>query len=196
MFVEIITGRVTDRDAFLREADRWAEELEPGAEGYLGCTWGIGTDGTGVIAARFESADAAQRNAARPEQGDWWNAMRPALDAPEFHDCTTVDTMLGGGSDDARFVQVIRGRARDEAAARSMIAEVQDRLGDARPDILGGVMAWHGDGGGFTQLMYFRSEAAAHEGEQHLADADVDQQYREMMAAPPTFIDLTDPRFD
>jgi hypothetical protein len=196
MYVQIVTGKVTDRDTFLRESERWPAELKPGAPGYLGCTWGVGTDGTAVIAARFESADAAKRNSDRPEQGAWWEAMQPALTSPQFQDCAAVDTMMDGGSDDARFVQVIRGRVKDEAAARSTIAEAQDRLGESRPDILGGVMAWHGDGGGFTQLMYFRSEAEAHAGEQDLADTDVDNEYREMMAEPPTFIDLTEPHFD
>jgi hypothetical protein len=196
MFVEIITATVSDPEGFLRQSARWPVELKPGATGYLGCTWGIAADGTGVIAARFASADDAKRNADRPEQGEWWRNMEPALSDPTFQDCATVDTFMGGGSDEAGFVQVIQGRAKDEAAARTMMDTAQEQLRTARPDILGGVIAWHGDGGGFTQLMYFRSEADAHAGERDLTDSDVDAQYREMMAEPPTFIDLTDPHFD
>ena len=57
-------------------------------------------------------------------------------------------------------------------------------------------MAWHGDGGGFTQLVYFRSEDAARSGERDDSGSDVDRQYQEMLAGEPTFIDLTEPRFD
>jgi hypothetical protein len=196
MFVQTITGKVRDRDRFEREAARWPAELKPGAVGYLGCTWGIAADGTGFLAARFESADDAKHNADRPEQGEWWSEMEPAFDAPEFQDCAMVDTMMGGGSDDAGFVQVITGRVKDEAAARTMIADAEEQLSSTRPDILGMTMAWHGDGGGFTQLVYFTTEAAARAGERDGADEDIDRQYQDMMAAEPTFIDLTDPRFD
>ena len=118
MFVQTITGKVRDRDRFVREAERWPAELKPGAKGYLGCTWGIAADGTVFMAARFESADAAKHNADRPEQGKWWDQMEPALDTPKFQDCAMVDTMMGGGSDDAGFVQVVVGRVKDEAEAR------------------------------------------------------------------------------
>ena len=77
-----------------------------------------------------------------------------------------------------------------------MLHRAEDQLAEVRPDILGMTMAWHGDGGGFTQLVYFRSEAAARSGESEDADSDVGREYQEMMADEPTFIDLTDPRFD
>jgi hypothetical protein len=196
MFVQTITGTVRDRDRYVREAERWPAELKPGATGYLGCTWGISADGTAFMAARFEDADAAKSNAERPEQGEWWEQMEPALDAPSFQDCAMVDTMMGGGSDDAGFVQVIIGRVKDEASARKTIANAEAELSTSRPDILGMTMAWHGDGGGFTQLVYFRSEADARSGEREDTDGDADREYREMMAGEPTFIDLTDPHFD
>ena len=196
MFVQTITGKVRDRDRFVREAERWPAELKPGAKGYLGCTWGIAADGTAFMAARFESADAAKHNADRPEQGEWWKQMEPALDAPEFQDCAMVDTMMGGGSDDAGFVQVIVGRVKDEASARTMLQGAEAQLTTTRPDILGMTMAWHGDGGGFTQLVYFRSEDAARTGERDDSGSDVDRDYQEMMAGEPTFIDLTEPHFD
>jgi hypothetical protein len=196
MFVQIIIGSVKDPEVFLGQSERWPAELKPGATGYLGCTWGIAADGTGVIAARFASADDAKHNADRPEQGEWWRSMEPAIGDATFQDCATVDTFMGGGSDAAGFVQVIRGRVKNETEARTMMDEAQEQLRSARPDILGGIIAWHGDGGGFTQLMYFRSEADAHAGERDLAESDVDERYREMMATPPTFVDLTEPHFD
>ena len=196
MFMQIIQGRVTDSDRFLAEAGRWPIDLKPGATGYLGCTWGVASDGTGFVAARFDSKEAATRNSQRPEQAAWWQRMAPAFGDVSFHDCTDVDTMVGGGSNEARFVQVIQGRAKDQAAARIMLRDSEGQLSEGRPDILGVVMAWHGDTGEFTQMVYFRSEQDARAGEGSATDDEVDNQYRDMMAVEPTFIDLTDPRFD
>ena len=75
-------------------------------------------------------------------------------------------------------------------------AEIYLLFAEARPDILGGTMAWHGSDGEFTQIMYFTSEEAARSGEVSPAEEAVDAQYRDMMAGEPTFIDLPDPRFD
>jgi len=196
MFIQIISGRISDPEHFRRQHERWIEELKPGASGYLGSTSGITPDGVGVVVARFESAAAAKANSERPDQGAWWTDTEKAFEDVEFQDCQDVDTMMGGGSDEAGFVQVICGRVKDEASARTMLAEADDRLGDMRPDILGGLMAWHGDGGGFTQVMYFRSEDEARSGETSGADEDLDRDYREMMDGEPTFLDLTSPRFD
>jgi hypothetical protein len=57
------------------------------------------------------------------------------------------------------------------------------------------VMAWHGDGGGFTQAVYFTSEDAARQGEKAMQD---DPTYAEFMAlldtdAPMNFWDLRSP---
>jgi hypothetical protein len=79
---------------------------------------------------------------------------------------------------------------------RAMISDAEGDLAQSRPDILGITMAWHGDGGGFTQLVYFTTEASARSGERDDAGSDLDQQYQAMMAGEPTFIDLTDPHFD
>ena len=76
-----------------------------------------------------------------------------------------------------------------------MLGSMEDQLGEARPDILGGTMAWHGDSGDFTQIMYFRSADQAHAAEGS-TNADVDNEYRNMMATEPTFIDLNEPKFD
>ncbi len=196
MFVQFIKGRVADVGRFHTQAARWSTELRPGAIGFLGSTWGLTDDGTMFLAARFESAEAAARNTARPEQAAWWEATADVFDEVLFRDCTDVDTILGGGSDQAGFVQVISGRVKDQATARATLKSVEGRLAAARPEILGGVMGWHGDGGGFTQVMYFRSEQAAHAAEAGQADADLDRQYQEMMADPPSFIDLNEPHFD
>jgi hypothetical protein len=196
MFMQIINGPVADRDHFLREGARWYDEIRPDAIGYVGGVWGLTEDGTGLAVATFESEAAAEANGARPEQGEWWNAMEKAFTSVGFQDCTEVDALRDGIADSAGFVQIIRSRAKDQDEARRMMAEDADRILASRPDILGGLMGWHGDGGGFTQVMCFRSEAEARTGEMAMHAADLDQGYREMMAVEPEFIDVTDPHFD
>jgi hypothetical protein len=195
MFIQIIRGALTDPERFQAEASRWGRDLKPGAVGYLGATWGVTADGTGFLAARFDSADSARANSERPEQGEWWAGMEPAFADVSFVDTSDIDTMMGGGSNDAGFVQVIQGRAKDQAAARSMLASVEPELRQARPDIAGVTMAWHGDDGSFTQIVYFDSEGAARGGESGEAD-DTARRYEEMMAETPTFLDISDPHFD
>jgi hypothetical protein len=196
MLLQLIQGRVHDAELYRRQNERWLAELKPGATGYLGCTWGISPDGVAFMAARFESPAAAQTNSDRPEQGTWWAETEKAFDDVTFRDCTDIDTMFGGGSDEAGFVQVIQGRVKDQEAARAMMRDAEDQLVATRPDILGGVMAWHGDAGEFTQIVYFRSESEARSGETSEANDDVDRQYTDMMAEEPTFIDLPEPQFD
>ena len=77
MFVQLIQARINpDDSAELRHAvDTWADEIAPGATGWLGSTSGVTSDGQLIAIARFESAEAAQLNNARPEQDAWWTQM-------------------------------------------------------------------------------------------------------------------------
>src|SRR5438270_2467120 len=152
MFIQIVQGTVTDADLWRRQNDRWQSELKPGAKGYLGSTGGVSPTGTAIVMARFESEAAARANSDRAEQGAWWNETEKALRDATFHDCTEVDTLMGGGSNDARFVQIIQGRAKSQADMRRLTGEMEQQLRKARPDILGITVAWHGDGG-FTQTV-------------------------------------------
>src|SRR5205085_7072097 len=111
-------------------------------------------------------------------------------------DCTDVDTMFGGGSNDAGFVQVIQGKAKDQAAMRSEMGAMESGLREARPDILGITIAWHGDGGGLTQAVYFRSEAESRKAEKAMQNDEMRQRYESMFAVPPTFYDLRTPVLD
>ena len=54
----------------------------------------------------------------------------------EFHDCDDVTLMMDGGSDQAGFVQVIRGKVDDPARLKAMLADTT-MLHEMRPDILG-----------------------------------------------------------
>ena len=196
MFIQIVQGPVRDAARFGAEADRWRTDLKPGARGYLGCTWGTSSDGTGFIAARFDSALSAKSNSTRPEQDAWWQAIEPSFEQVAFRDCDDVELLFGGGTNHAGFVQVIQGRVHDVEAARVLMRRAETRLAVARPDILGGWVAWHGHDGDFTQVMYFESEAAARSGETAPEEGDVGEEYRSMMAVEPAFLDLPEPHFD
>lgn len=166
MFVQVIRGHVGDREELTKQLDLWTQNLMPQAEGFLGSTGGITDDGVFITLARFESEEAARRNSDRPEQGEWWSETEKHFDGPvTFHDCREVDFFLDGGSDDAGFVQILEGRATDRDRLREIWTTGAPRLSDHRPDIIGGIVGWHTDSDGFTEAVYFTSEAAAREGE-------------------------------
>ena len=96
------------------------------------------TDGGIFVAvARFASAEAAQRNSGRAEEGEWWAGMSKLSSGDvSFHDCSEVIAVRAGGSDDAGFVQVMQGRARDLARLRDVDAMFEQRFPDLRPELL------------------------------------------------------------
>ena len=52
MFMQVIQGRVADRDG-LRKLDRWTAAIKPGATGWLGMTGGVADDGRFILCVRF-----------------------------------------------------------------------------------------------------------------------------------------------
>jgi hypothetical protein len=195
MFIQVIHGKVNDRDHLREQLERWRSEIKPGATGYLGSTGGVTADGRGIVLVRFDSEEAARANSDRPEQGEWWAGAMKAFDDVTFHNCREVDTAFGGGSNDAGFVQVIQGRAADQAEMRRRTPQIEARLHELRPDILGITVAWHGDGA-FTEAVYFTSEQAAHEGEVTTEHDELRQEFMSLLAGEPTFYDLTAPDLD
>jgi len=144
MFVQIIQGRIGDAAAARQAMERWERDLEPGAAGWLGGTYGITDDGMLVAVVRFESREAAQRNSARPEQAAWWPEMERCFAGPvTFHDCDDVMLLLSGGSDQAGFVQVIQGRVRDRDRMHALVAQSGDVVARVRPDVIGATIAPH-----------------------------------------------------
>lgn len=161
MFIQVIQGKVSDADRLNRCMDRWTEELEPGAVGYLGTTYGLCDDGTFIALARFESQDAARRNSDRPEQGAWWAETERCFDGPvTFLNCPEVTQWMGGGSDEAHFVQIMEGHTRDAGRMRELLTQAGDRVHEFRPEILGGTLATYGKDG-YVEAVYFTSEAEA-----------------------------------
>ena len=72
MFVQIIKSPVRDAAGMRRHFFAGVERLHPTAVGWLGATSGVTTEGVWINVICFESTDAAARNSARPEQGEWW----------------------------------------------------------------------------------------------------------------------------
>ena len=197
MFIQVITGKTSDREGLRRQFDQWQEKLSPGATGYLGSTGGVTDDGRVFMAARFESAEAAQRNSAREEQGAWWAETEKFLENATFQDSAEVTTMGGGGSNDAGFIQVMRGRIVDKEKAPELMArfaELTPVMAERRPDIIGDVTVIHSDGT-YSDILYFTSEADAREGEKKEMPAEMQGMFEEYMAAMPIdeYVDLKDP---
>lgn len=175
MFVQIMQGTCRDADTLHQQIDMWRREQGPMAEGWLGGTYGVTDDHTFVGVVRFESKEAAARNSTRPEQGAWWAETERCFDGEvTFHDCDNAILFLDGGADDAGFVQVMQGRVDDPERFRRFMESPMDMLQQARPEIIGGVIAIEPDGW-FTETVAFRSEEAAREGERKEVPAEVRQ---------------------
>jgi hypothetical protein len=194
MFVQVMEGRVGDLDGLRRQLDTWVAELAPGAEGWLGTTAGVTADGTFIAVVRFDSQEAADANGDRPEQGAWWSQTEGTFDGDvSFTNCPEVDTFGAGGSDDAGFVQIMLGRG-DRSVIVPLATELEEMLTRMRPDVMGGTVAWPGDGR-FVQTVYFTSEAEARKAETAEPSPEDGQAGERMGAAMEVerFVDLSDP---
>jgi hypothetical protein len=196
VFVQVIQGQAADAGKLRAALDRWAQEVAPGATGWLGSTAGVTGDGRFIALARFESEPAARRNSDRPEQDRWWTETAGLLTGEAtFRDSSDVTLDLTGNPDDAGFVQVIQGRGSDPDRARELMAQDSTEWAAFRPEILGSVAVGH-EGGAYTMAIYFTSEAAAREGERKEPPPELKAQMDEMAAmsvGEPEFFDLTQP---
>lgn len=197
MFVQVMQGTCKDADGAHRLLDRWAQELAPGAVGWLGTTAGVTADDELFAAVRFASAEDARANSDRPQQGAWWSELSKHFDREvTVHDCPASELWMGGGSDGAGFVQVIQSQVRDRDKARSLMDSMRqlDPAQMGRDDVIGGTLAWHGDDDGVTQVVYFTSEADAREGEARAsAEGPGDMSEWDAAFSPARYLDLTEP---
>lgn len=197
MFVQVIQGRAKDAAGLRKQWERWDQEIKPAAKGFLGSTAGVTADGEFIALARFESEEVARANSDSAEQSAWWEETSQYLADPMFHDCTLVDLMKDGGSDDAGFVQVIQGKVTDVEKARQLDREGQDQMNQMRPDVIGGIVAWHPQNGRFTNAIYFTSEAEARVKEKEMNDSPEVQEFMSEWQAisdgDPKFLDITEP---
>lgn len=199
MFVQVIQGTTTEPAELRKQWQSWDEGLKGSATGFLGSTAGVTADGRFVALVRFESESAAGANSERPEQGGWWSQTAQYLDNPMFHDCPVVDLMGEGGSDVAGFVQVIQGKVTDVDRARELDREMQADASAMRPDIVGGIVAWHPQNGRYTNAIYFTSEEEARAKEQESSDnpefEEFMREYQAISDGELEYLDLTDPWF-
>ncbi|MDQ5814948.1 MAG: hypothetical protein M3516_01445 [Actinomycetota bacterium] len=197
MFAQVVQGKAKDAAGLKKQWERWNQEIKPQAQGYLGGTGGVTPDGEFIAVARFESAEAAKANSDRSEQGAWWDETSQYLTDVMFHDCTEVDVMNDGGSDDAGFVQMIQGKVTDVAKSRELDRTMEQQMKEARPDVIGGVTAWHPENGRFTSVLYFTNETEARAQEKNMETADGFEEfmaeYQKISDGEPKFLDLTEP---
>jgi hypothetical protein len=194
MFVQVIEGRVSDREGLHRQMDKWQKDLRPGATGFLGSTAGVTDDGYGIAFARFESAAAAKANSERPEQGAWWSETARCYSGDvTFTESEDVETFLAGGSNDAGFVQIMRGTA-DRDQLHAIDAGFEKVAADWRPDLMGGLRVWTGPDR-YVEANYFTSEADAREGEKKEPPSELAAQAAEFekLMADVEYRDLRDP---
>jgi hypothetical protein len=197
MFIQVIQGQCRDAELLHQLSDEWRDTLGSSASGWLGGTYGVTDDGQFVAVVRFESREAAAANSKRPEQGAWWAKMQECFEGEvTFHDCDDAMMFLGGGSDDAGFVQVIQGKLSDPERFRRFMSQPMDALHEARPEILGGTIAIEPDGT-FTETVAFTSEDAARKGEgMEMPDemrAQIEEEFSVMQDV--TYLDLHHPWF-
>jgi hypothetical protein len=196
MFIQVVEAKIQDRDLAKEAWAAWDENVKPHAIGWLGNTGGLTDDGRLIAVSRFESEAAANKNNDLPEQNQWYEKFMANLASEvSFMNCPEVDEMLGGGSNEAGFVQLIQGHCSDVEKMRSLGRDMEEELSSRRPDMLGGTVAWHADApGDFTQTMYFKSEEEARKNEADQAMGGAPDEFRSLLSNL-TFTDLHDPWF-
>jgi len=194
MFIQAIRGHTSSAEQIQDQGRRWATELGPDADGWLGTTSGLTDDGTFVVVVRFDSREAAEANSRSERQSAWWAEMEKLYDGDvTFHDCDEVMTMMQGGSDDAGFVQVMEGTVKDVDALRELMQH-DDELHAMRPEIIGATVGLDGSGG-FVQTISFTDEASARSGEQSTQMPDDVRAQMDAAIGEVTFYDLHRPVF-
>ena len=196
MFVQVFQAKVRDADLWSRRVETWRSEIKPKTTGFLGFTSGTTADGDMITVVRFTSEETAQADSDLPEQGSWFEEASGAFDGEvTFHDCPEVDVLLSGGSNDAGFVQIMQGRAKDQRQMRGRTKEMESELRKIRPDLIGATMAWHGDGG-FTEAAYFTSQEEARTYEQAMAGSPFYTHFMSLIDGDLSFYDLSNPEFE
>ena len=194
MFVQIIEGRTNDAKALAERGEAWQSDVGAGAVGFLGVTAGATADGKAITIARFESEEAARANSERPEQGAWWADTAKLYDGePTFTESSDVTEWLGGGSNDAGFVQIMKTTGADRAKLEKM-DEQFSKFTELRPDLLGGVRIWTGKDT-CVEVAYFTSEEEARKGEKAEMPDDLQKLMEGLGEAmgQVEYLDLTDP---
>ena len=135
------------------------------------------------------------RDSERPEQGQWWAETEKCFDGDVvFTESDDVDVFLAGGSNDARFVQVMKGTDMDRDRVRALDEQFEAHAASFRPDLLGGYRMWTGPDS-YVEVAYFTNESDARRGESSEPPPELAAQMGEFeaMMANVEFIDLRAP---
>lgn len=130
----------------------------------------------------------------RPEQGAWWAETAKYYDGDAvFTETSDVEEFLGGGSNDAGFVQVMKSHDVDRDAMVRMDQMFEKHAG-LRPELIGLIRLWTGPDS-CIEAAYFTTEAAARSGEQVEMPAELQAAMAESSdwMQNTEFLDLTDP---
>lgn len=195
MFIQMVQGRCAQQDDMRMLVDDWCRTMAD-RPGWLGGTYGFTDDSAFVGVVRYESAGACRELCATDDAALWWACADSLFDgAPEIHQSEDVSIMLEGGSDDAGFVQVMRGRVADPAKLRRLMTDqsMTSMLHEARPEIIGGTLLIEDDGT-FTETIAFTDEDAARRGEQMQMPEEVAAEF-EGAIADVQYYDLHRPWF-
>ena len=92
---------------------------------------------------------------------------------------------------------MIQGKTKDVEKARSLDTTSQHQMRTMRPDVIGGIVAWHPQNGRYTNAIYFTSEAEARAKERESSSSPEFQKYMQEWQAladgEPKFLDITQP---
>jgi len=195
VFIQMVQGRCSRQDEMRGLVDGWCSTMAD-RPGWLGGTYGFTDDDRFVGVVRFDSSSACQECSVAPGADMWWAGAEALFDGScEIHESEDVSMMLDGGSDDAGFVQVMRGQVGDADKFRHFMtdAEVTSMLHDTRPEIIGATLAMESDGS-FVETVSFTSEDAARKGEQTEMPAEMQADFEAAMR-DVEYLDLHRPWF-
>jgi hypothetical protein len=195
VYIQMVHCACTQQDDMRMLVDDWCGRMAD-RPGWLGGTYGFTDDDHFVGVVRFETATDAREWSRESDAGLWWACAESLMaGAPEIHQSEDVMTMLEGGSDDAGFVQVMRGRVGNADALRRIVSDhdVTSMLHEARPEIIGATLLIEDDGT-FTETVSFTDEEAARAGERKEMPAEMASQMQEAMA-DVEYLDLHKPWF-
>jgi hypothetical protein len=174
VFIQMVSGSCSQQEDMRMLVDDWCANMAS-QPGWLGGTYGFTDDGRFMGVVRYESAAMCRELCDAEGAGAWWAAAEQLFDgSPEIHQSQDVSIMLQGGSDDAGFVQIMRGKVANADMLRKMTTdqEMTSMMHEARPDIIGSTLIIEDDGT-FTETIAFTDEESARIGEKKEMPADV-----------------------
>lgn len=136
MFVQMIHGVISDEAGLRQSIDRLVNDLEAEAVGHLGTTAGTCDDGTFVAVFRFDSADAATKNSARPQQQLWWIEVESFFDGDlTLTEYTDPAPVTGSPADEAKPANGDSAAEASVSGARAKEHPLVEKIKDVWHDI-------------------------------------------------------------